>query len=95
MTHKVTDRPVQHFAKVVTATGEVSIVEIGDRVRVMTRRPVGHHRVPTYLGGKAGMVEAVIENIFFQKGILAPGELARRMDEVAARRESDSLERAR
>ena len=33
----------------------------GDRVRILTRSPVGHYRVPLYLRGKAGTVEAVIE----------------------------------
>ena len=35
----------------------------GDRVRVGTRQPIGHYRVPTYLRGKAGRVEMVIEPI--------------------------------
>jgi nitrile hydratase len=58
---EVTDRSAKRFAGVVAATGEVPIFQIGDRVRVMTRRPVGHYRVPTYLRGKAGVVDAVIE----------------------------------
>ena len=33
----------------------------GDRVRVATRSPIGHYRVPLYLRGKAATVEAVIE----------------------------------
>ena len=57
----MTDRSAKRFAGVVAATGEVPIFQIGDRVRVMTRRPVGHYRVPTYLRGKAGVVDAVIE----------------------------------
>jgi hypothetical protein len=57
----VTDRSAKYFASVVTAIGEVPIFEIGDRVRVMTRQPVGHYRVPTYLRGKVGVVDAVIE----------------------------------
>jgi Nitrile hydratase beta subunit len=36
---------------------------------------------------------AAFANILFQKGILTPSELARKMDEVAARWEDDSLER--
>jgi len=58
---QVTDRSAKYFPSVVTATGEVPIFEIGDRVRVMTRQPVGHYRVPTYMRGKAGVVDAVIE----------------------------------
>ncbi len=57
----MTDRSAKYFASVVTATGEVPIFEIGDRARVMTRQPVGHYRVPTYLRGKVGVVDAVIE----------------------------------
>ncbi len=37
---------------------------------------------------------AAFVNILFQKGILTPSELARKMDEVTARWENDSLERA-
>ena len=55
------DQTVKQLAEIVVATGEVPIFGIGDRVRVMTREPVGHYRVPTYLRGKAGVVDAVIE----------------------------------
>lgn len=37
---------------------------------------------------------AAFANILFQKGILTPSELARKMDEVSARWANDSLERA-
>ena len=37
---------------------------------------------------------AAFANILFQKGILTPSELARKMDEVSARWKNDSLERA-
>lgn len=57
----MTGRPSREIADIVTATGEVPIFRIGDRVRVMTREPVGHYRVPTYLRGKTGVVNAVIE----------------------------------
>ena len=43
------------------AEGETPAFSPGDRVRVLSRSPVGHYRVPTYLRGKAGSVEAVIE----------------------------------
>ena len=46
---------------VVPAAGEVPIFRPGDRVRVSDRTPIGHHRVPTYLRGKTGSIEAVIE----------------------------------
>jgi hypothetical protein len=51
----------KHIGQVVTATGEVPLFEIGDHVRVMTRSPVGHYRVPTYLRGRTGVVDTVIE----------------------------------
>jgi nitrile hydratase subunit beta len=47
----------------VFAEGERPSFAPGDRVRVATRSPVGHYRVPTYLRGKTGRVEAVIEPI--------------------------------
>lgn len=46
---------------IVLATGEAPLFACGDRVRVMTRAPVGHYRVPTYLRGKSAVVESVIE----------------------------------
>jgi nitrile hydratase subunit beta len=46
---------------VVLAVGEAPAFAAGDRVRIATRSPVGHYRVPTYLRGKEGSVEAVIE----------------------------------
>ncbi len=33
----------------------------GDAVRMQTRSPIGHYRVPTYLRGKSGTVEGMIE----------------------------------
>jgi len=45
----------------VLALGEAPIFRAGDRVRIATRSPVGHYRVPAYLRGKTGTVEAVIE----------------------------------
>jgi nitrile hydratase len=46
---------------VVPALGEMPIFRPGDRVRIATREPIGHYRVPLYLRGKAGTVESVIE----------------------------------
>lgn len=45
----------------VTATGEEPLFAPGDRVRVLTRCPIGHYRVPAYLRGRRGKVEAVVE----------------------------------
>jgi hypothetical protein len=56
-THDASDR----LAGIVLATGEAPLFRPGEPVRVMTRAPVGHYRVPTYLRGKSGVVESVIE----------------------------------
>jgi nitrile hydratase len=44
-----------------SATGELPIFAVGDRVRIATRTPIGHYRVPVYLRGKAGIVESIID----------------------------------
>jgi nitrile hydratase len=46
---------------IVLAFGEGAIFHAGDNIRISVRSPIGHYRVPTYLRGKAGTVEAVIE----------------------------------
>jgi nitrile hydratase subunit beta len=45
----------------VYATGEQPIFRGGDKVRIRTRVPIGHYRVPLYLRGKSGIVERVVE----------------------------------
>jgi len=45
----------------VFAPGEEPLFHPGDPIRISSRFPVGHYRVPLYLRGKAGIVEAVIE----------------------------------
>ncbi len=47
-------------SRVVLADGEAPALQVGDTVRVMTRSPIGHYRVPRYLRGKTGEVAAVI-----------------------------------
>lgn len=47
----------------VFALGEKPIFRVGDRVRVLLRSPIGHYRVPTYLRGKRGLVDRVIEPV--------------------------------
>jgi nitrile hydratase subunit beta len=46
---------------IVYALGEKPILGPGDKVRILTRSPIGHYRVPIYLRGKIGIVESVIE----------------------------------
>jgi nitrile hydratase subunit beta len=46
---------------IVRAEGEQPLFAQDDRVRITTRFPVGHYRVPTYVRGRRGSVEKVIE----------------------------------
>jgi hypothetical protein len=46
---------------VVLAKGEAAEFHPIQAVRVMTRAPIGHYRVPNYLRGKAGVIAAVIQ----------------------------------
>ena len=48
------------FTGIVLAEGEAPIFEVGERVRVLTRSPIGHYRVPQYVRGKRGVVEAIM-----------------------------------
>jgi nitrile hydratase subunit beta len=51
----------QASAGIVYALGERPIFKTGDRIRILDRSPIGHYRVPIYLRGKTGKVEAIIE----------------------------------
>ena len=46
---------------IVLALGEEPLFRAGEAVRILNRSPVGHYRVPSYLRGKRGRVETVIE----------------------------------
>lgn len=48
---------------VVYALGEEPLFHAGDQIRVLNRSPIGHYRVPTYLRGKAGVIEAVTSRL--------------------------------
>lgn len=55
-------QPMTHdFPDTVKADGEQPIFAPGDQVRISMRFPIGHFRVPNYIRGKKGNVEAVIE----------------------------------
>jgi len=56
--HSMSSKPLDG---IVFATGEVPYFEEGERVKVMTRAPLGHYRVPTYVRGKIGTIERVME----------------------------------
>jgi len=47
--------------EVVKARGEEPAFKAGDAVRISVRFPIGHFRVPTYIRGKRGWIESVIE----------------------------------
>ena len=48
-------------AQVVKAMGEEPAFKAGDSIRISVRYPVGHYRVPRYVRGKRGSIEAIIE----------------------------------
>jgi nitrile hydratase len=51
------------LAGVVSGLGEQPSFHPGDTVRILTRSPIGHYRMPIYLRGRTGSVEAVIEPV--------------------------------
>jgi len=51
----------QQIPEIVKAIGEDPLFHEGEMVRIATRSPIGHFRVPNYVRGKQGRVEAVIE----------------------------------
>jgi hypothetical protein len=53
--------PVDALARVARAPGEQPRFHVGQFIRVLARDPIGHYRVPTYVRGRVGSVEAVIE----------------------------------
>jgi nitrile hydratase len=53
--------PSDFIQDIVKAEGEEPIFKPGDHVKISIRFPVGHYRVPTYIRGKRGIVEAVIK----------------------------------
>jgi nitrile hydratase len=55
------ERAANLLSGVVLAQGEAPRFCVGDRVRVSTRSPIGHYRVPTYVRGKTGVVEKVVD----------------------------------
>jgi nitrile hydratase subunit beta len=60
MSDDARDRVRERHA-IVPALGELPAFRAGERVRILTRSPIGHYRVPMYLRGKAGVVEAAME----------------------------------
>ena len=62
---KIAEKSVAAVARnlpgIVKAKGEEPIFKAGESVRISMRFPIGHFRVPNYIRGKRGVVEAVIE----------------------------------
>jgi len=55
------ERALTPLPNIVHAEGEEPLFKSGDDVNISLRFPIGHYRVPTYIRGKHGHVEAVIE----------------------------------
>ena len=53
--------PAPPFSQIILAPGDAADFRPGDIVRVLARAPIGHYRVPTYLRGRTGVVERIIE----------------------------------
>ena len=56
----ITSGPIRQLPGIVKATGEQPAFTAGDIVKILTRAPVGHYRVPLSIRGKHGSIEAVI-----------------------------------
>lgn len=52
---------VESMQHVVLAQGEAPLFQVGDRVTIDIRFPLGHYRVPLYVRGKSATVTKIIE----------------------------------
>jgi nitrile hydratase subunit beta len=57
-TSRAASKPSIHTVK---PFGEQPSFKPGDSIKISIRYPVGHYRIPHYIRGKRGVVEAVIE----------------------------------
>jgi nitrile hydratase subunit beta len=55
---ELTSKPLTNVVK---AEGEEPLFNPGDEIKIAKRSPIGHFRVPNYVRGKRGRVEAVIK----------------------------------
>jgi nitrile hydratase len=53
--------PLKPLPNIVKADGEEALFNVSDFVTISSRSPLGHYRIPTYIRGKRGRIEAVIE----------------------------------
>jgi nitrile hydratase subunit beta len=51
----------KQLSEVVHIDGYEPLFKTGDEIKISVRYPIGHFRVPNYIRGKRGIVEAVIE----------------------------------
>ncbi len=61
---------------IVKAFGDQPALKAGDPIRISVRYPVVHYRVPRYVRGKRGVVEAVIKRALVNNGEEAFGRNA-------------------
>ena len=54
-------KPAEALLDVIFGFGEEPSFRPGDRIRILSRSAPGHYRMPFYLRGKRGTVEAMIE----------------------------------
>lgn len=52
---------LKQMQDVVLAQNEAPIFQVGDKVAIDVRFPIGHYRVPLYVRGKSGTVTKIIE----------------------------------
>ena len=45
----------------VAVCASMPVFQLGQRVRVLERYPIGHYRVPLYLRGRSGIVERLVQ----------------------------------
>jgi hypothetical protein len=56
-------RTANQLPNVVKAEGEEPLFKAGDDIKIAMRFPIGHFRVPNYIRGKRGRIEAVIKTL--------------------------------
>jgi len=66
-------KPSLHIVK---AFGDQPALKEGDPIRISVRYPVAHYRVPRYVRGKRGVIEAVIKRALVNNGEEAYGRNA-------------------
>ncbi len=53
--------PQKPLTGIVSALGEKPLFGAGDKVRVLTRSPIGHYRVPLSIRGKRATIVSIID----------------------------------